>query len=168
MSSASNAHIRWPDRTRLAPCSTEASNQACFTISTISGESAGRAGVAGLHPVERAGEVGQQAGRLDLPSAQDRGEIGIGFIEQSDQEMFDLDIVVGAQGGRASRCLERAAAHVVQASDQWFQLYWAHVFVIPPGTSFPSDRRRTEFGQLSCNICPFDKKIQVFREGLRN
>ena len=82
--------------------------------------------------------------------------------------MLDLDIVVSAKGGRASGCLECAAAHVVQASDQRFQLYWAHVLVIPPGTSFPSDRRRTELGQLSCNICLFDKRIQAFREGQRN
>ena len=104
---------------------------------------------------------------VDLPPTQDRGKIGIGFIEQSDQEMFDLDIVVGAKGGRAGSCLERATAHVVQASDQRFQLYWAHC-LSSPWDVIPSDRRRTEPSQLSCNICPFDKKIQAFREGLRN
>ena len=41
VSSASNAQSRWPERTRLAPSSTEASSQACLTISTISGESDG-------------------------------------------------------------------------------------------------------------------------------
>ncbi|HTK76057.1 MAG TPA: Clp protease N-terminal domain-containing protein, partial [Gemmataceae bacterium] len=56
-----------------------------------------RARIAGLHPVERLGEVGQQARRVDFPPTQDRGHIGIGAIEQADQHVLDFDVVVGAQ-----------------------------------------------------------------------
>ncbi len=102
MSSASNAHIRWPERTRLAPCSTEASSQPCFTISTMSGESAGARALPVFMRSSDSVQVSQQAGRVDLPAPQDRSEIGIGLIEQSDQEVLDLDVVVSSKSRRAS------------------------------------------------------------------
>ncbi len=41
VSSASSAHNRWPERTRDAPCSSDASSQACLLSSTMSGDSDG-------------------------------------------------------------------------------------------------------------------------------
>jgi len=131
-----------------------------LTISTISGESAGAARVAGLHPVERPVEVRQQAGRLDVPLAQDRGEVRIGAIEQADQQMFDLDVVVGTQSRGAGRRFEGAAADIVQTSDQWFQLYRSHLFLVSSKDVVPGGRAAH---QLSCTVHPLDKRIFACR-----
>jgi hypothetical protein len=70
--------------------------------------------------------------------------------------MLDLDVVVGAQSRNASRRFEGSTADIVQTSDQWLQLYRAHVFlvsfwgIIPGG---PAAHR------LSCNVRPLDKII---------
>ena len=95
-------------------------------MSTISGESAGARALPVFIRSSDPVEVGQQPGRFDFPFAQDRGEVGIGTIEQADQQMFDLDIVVSAQSRNASRRLEGTTANIVQASDQWLELYRAH------------------------------------------
>ena len=112
--------------------------------------------VAGLHPLERAVEVGQQAGRFDIPFAQDRGEVGIGTIEQADQQMFDLDVVVGSQSRNAGRCLEATTADIVQASYQWLEFYRAHVFLVSSWDIIPGGPAAH---RLSCNVRPVDKRI---------
>ena len=115
-----------------------------------------RARVAGLHPVERAIDVRQQACRLDVPLAQDRGEVAVGAIEQADQQMFDLDVVMGTQSRSASRRFEGAAADIVQTSDQWFQLYRAHLFLVSSKDISPGEAAAH---RLSCTLHRLDKRI---------
>jgi hypothetical protein len=40
-------------------------------------------------------------------------------------------------------------ADIVETSDQWFQLYRAHLFLDSPRTSFPVDGRRTDYREPS-------------------
>ena len=58
-------------------------------------------------------------------------EIGVGTVEQADQQMLDLDIVVRSKRRRSGCRFEGAAAHIVQTADQRLQLNWAHVITSP-------------------------------------
>ena len=142
ISSTSNAHSRWPERTRLAPCSTDASNQACFTISTMSGESAGARALPVFIRSSDAVEVGRQR-------APDRPPTCAG----SPRTRCRYDRAGRSADARFRRCSEcadavtpaaafqSATADIVQSSDQWLQLYRAHV--VPrfhPRTVFPAER----------------------------
>ena len=84
----------------------------------------------------------------------------IGAIEQADQQMFDLDIVVGAQSRDAGGRFEGAAADIVQTSDQWFQLYRAHLFLVSSKDVVPGGRAAH---RLSCTVHPLDKRIFACR-----
>jgi hypothetical protein len=105
-----------------------------------------RARIAGLHPVERAVEVGRQSRGIDLPLVQDGGELGVGAVEQAHQHVLDLDIVMASQRRQAGRALEGATADVVEASNQRFQLYCAHVYlVLPLGDHFSANGRSCQW-----------------------
>ena len=93
---------------------------------------------------------------VDVELAQDRGKVGIGAIDQAEQQMFDLDVVVGAQSRHAGGRFEGAAADIVQTSDQWFQLYRAHLFLVSSKDISPGERAAH---QLSCTVHRLDKRI---------
>ena len=164
ISSASSAHSRWPERMRFAPCSTEASSQACLTISTMSGDSDGARALPVFIRSSDAVEIGRQTRRIDLPMAQDRGDVGVGAVEQADQHMLDLDIVVGPQGRQACRTLQRSPADVVQPSDQRLQLNRGHELLI---SSQDGLSRRpacaTNAREISASFDAFDKRIVARR-----
>ena len=85
-------------------------------------------------------QICQKARRLDLTLAQDGGDVGIGAVQQADQEMLDLDIVVGAQRCDSGCRFESATADVVQTSDQRLQLYRAHVSLVASEDVVPDGR----------------------------
>jgi hypothetical protein len=64
------------------------------------GRQARRPGIAGLHAVERAVEVDDQARLIHLVVAQDSGNVAIGSVGELYQPVLDLDIIVGARQGR--------------------------------------------------------------------
>jgi hypothetical protein len=51
-----------------------------------------------------------------------------------------IDIVVGAQSRNASRRFEGTMADVVETSDQWFQLYRVHLFLVSSKDVVPGGR----------------------------
>src|ERR1017187_5567894 len=82
------------------------------------GTESGNAGVAGLEGVERAGEIGGQAGIVHAETAADFFEVAGAVIEEFHQVVLDLDIVVGARDAKAGGGFERVAGGWSQFFDQ--------------------------------------------------
>ena len=93
------------------------------------GRQRGRAGVAGLHAVQRPADIGQQPRRIDFPAPQDGGDVSVGPVEQADQHVLDFDVVMRPQRCRAGGGFERAAADIVETSNERLQLDRAHVIL---------------------------------------
>ena len=90
----------------------------------------GRAGIAGLHLVERAVQINDQPGLVDFVMTQDRGDVAVGRVSEPQQPMLDLDIVMGAGQGQPGRCFERPPARLVETAYQRFQIDRRHPLLL--------------------------------------
>ena len=78
--------------------------------------------------------------------AQDRGDIGVGAVDQTVQEMLYLNVVMAARQSHAGRGFKRTAAGIIQPPDQRFQINCGHGHL--PTISFVPWRVRLDLGML--------------------
>src|SRR5581483_9521204 len=94
-------------------------------VEDVEGEFRGAA-VAGLELVQGAGQLAVDARGVDGVLLENALQIAVADFEQLDQEMFDLDVVVGARHAQARGAFQRPPARQVQLAHQRFQTYRSH------------------------------------------
>ena len=82
----------------------------------------GRACISRLEMVETLGEVGGEPRPIQRVVLHDEREVGVGDVEQFDEEMLDLDVVVRAREAKSSRAFEGATRGGVQLTDEGAQV----------------------------------------------
>ena len=85
-----------------------------------------RSRVARLEFVDDPGQVGCEAGGVNLEGPQDRRKIGPRRFQQLEQPVFDFDVVIGAGQAQSGSRLERPPAGIVQFTDELFQIDLSH------------------------------------------
>ena len=85
-----------------------------------------RAGIACLQAVDGPRHRADQPRRIDLELAQQGRQIGVGDLQQLEQPVLDLDVIVRPRQAQARRALQRAAAGVIQFSNQRFEIDGYH------------------------------------------
>ncbi len=113
--------------------------------------------IAGLQLLQRAVQVSNEAALVDLVVTKYGGDIAIRSVSQSEQPMFDLNIVMSARQCQTRGRLERTPARVVQPADKLFEIDRRHA-VSPFPVTFPGGKSPFSLLETMCYAEPLSSE----------
>src|SRR4029078_10133921 len=81
-----------------------------------------RASVAGAKLVDGTRQLAVDLGRVDAELFEDAHQVGVGRLDQLEEEVLQLDVVVGARQAQSGRPFESAPRGLVEFANEGFQV----------------------------------------------